>query len=41
MSVLAQCGFGRATKIEQGLADGVIQGVIMSPRDERRERLEL
>ena len=40
MSVLAQCGFGRGTKIEQGLNDNVIHGVIMSPRDERRERLE-
>lgn len=40
MSVLAQCGYGRSGKIEQGLNDGVIQGVIMSPRDERRDRLE-
>lgn len=40
MSILAQCGYGRGGKIEQGLNDGVIHGVIMSPRDERRERLE-
>jgi len=40
MSLLAQCGYGRGGKIEQGLNDGVIHGVIMSPRDERRERLE-
>lgn len=40
MSVLAQCGYGRANKIDQGLDDGVIQGVIMSPRDEGRDRLE-
>lgn len=40
MSILAQCGFGRGNKIEQGLDDHVIQGVIMSPRDERRDRLE-
>ena len=41
MSILAQCGYGRGNKIEKGLADGVIKGVIMSPRDERRDRLEL
>lgn len=40
MSVLAQSGYGRANKIEEGLRAGVIQGVIMSPRDEGRERLE-
>jgi hypothetical protein len=40
MSILAQCGYGRGDKIEQGLDEGVIQGVIMSPRDERRDRLE-
>lgn len=40
MSVLAQCGYGRGSRIEQGLANGVIGGVIMSPRDESRDRLE-
>ena len=40
MSILAQCGYGRGNKIEQGLTDGVVHGVIMSPRDERRDRLE-
>lgn len=40
MSVLAQSGYGRSSKIEQGLNEGVIHGAIMSPRDERRERLE-
>lgn len=40
MSILAQCGYGRGGKIEHGLNDGVIHGVVMSPRDERRERLE-
>lgn len=40
MSVLAQCGYGRGSKIERGLSDGIIQGAIMSPRDERRDRLE-
>jgi len=41
MSILAQCGYGRSEKIEHGLDESVIQGVIMSPRDERRDRLEL
>lgn len=40
MSILAQCGYGRGEKVERGLNDGVIQGVVMSPRDERRSRLE-
>lgn len=40
MSILAQCGYGRGEKIEKGLNEGLIQGVIMSPRDERRGRLE-
>lgn len=40
MSVLAQCGYGRANKIELGLDAGLIQGIIMSPRDERPQRLE-
>jgi hypothetical protein len=40
MSVLAQCGYGRSDKIEKGLIAGVINGVIMSPRDEYKDRLE-
>lgn len=40
MSLLAQSGYGRGGKIEQGLAVGMIKGFIMSPRDERRDRLE-
>ncbi len=40
MPLLAQCGFGRSDKIEQGASAGSIAGVILSPRDERRERLE-
>ena len=39
MSILAQHGFGKSDKIEQGITDGLIQGVIVSPRDERPERL--
>ena len=40
MSVLAQCGWGRGGKIERGLNENVINGVIMSPRDETPDRLE-
>ena len=40
MSTLAQCGFGRSNKIELGIDGGVIHGMIMSPRDEARGRLE-
>lgn len=41
MSILAQCGYGRSDKIEQGLTAGFIDGVIMSPRDENKDRLEM
>ena len=34
MTILAQHGFGKANKIDQGISNGSIQGVIMSPRDE-------
>jgi len=40
MSILAQCGYGRGDKVEQGLDEGIIDGAIMSPRDEGRDRLE-
>ena len=40
MSIFAQSGFGRGGKIERGYEEGCISGVILSPRDERRERLE-
>ena len=33
MTVLAQHGWAKKDKIEQGITDGSIQGVIMSPRD--------
>jgi hypothetical protein len=39
MSILAQCGFGRGTKVEQGLAAGIVGGAIVSPRDEAPERI--
>ena len=40
MAVLAQNGYGRGDKIEQGFDNNLIEGVILSPRDERKERLE-
>lgn len=40
MAVLGQCGYGRSDKIEQAFNQGLIEGVILSPRDERRSRLE-
>ena len=39
MTILAQHGWGKSDKIERGLADGSIQGVIMSPRDESPAKL--
>lgn len=38
--LLAQAGYGRGQKVHQGLEDELIGGVILSPKDERRERLE-
>ena len=35
MTILAQHGWGKSDKIERGIADGSLEGVIMSPRDER------
>ena len=34
MTILAQHGWGKSNKVEQGIANGSIHGVIMSPRDE-------
>ena len=39
MSILAQHGWGKSDKIQRGMAEGSINGVIMSPRDERPENL--
>ena len=39
MTILAQHGWGKSDKIERGIADGSIQGVIMSPRDESPARI--
>jgi hypothetical protein len=38
--LLAQAGYGRGQKVHGGLDEGVIGGVILSPKDERRQRLE-
>ena len=40
MALLAQCGYGRGDRIEAGLGAEAISGVILSPRDETRPRLE-
>lgn len=40
MPLLAQSGYGRGEKVDKGLDANSISGVILSPRDESRERLE-
>ncbi|MGD7023602.1 hypothetical protein ACQCVK_13460 [Rossellomorea vietnamensis] len=40
MFLLAQHGWGKSNKIDQGLEDGSIKGVVFSPKDERIESLE-
>lgn len=40
MTILAQHGWGRGSKIEEGISMGSIGGVIMSPRDELPANLE-
>ena len=39
MTIFAQHGWGKSDKIEQGISNGLIEGVIMSPRDEVPETL--
>ena len=34
MTIMAQHGYGKKDRIDRGISDGSIQGVIMSPRDE-------
>ena len=41
MSILAQHGAGKKDRIEKGIENGSIQGVIMSPRDETPEKMKL
>lgn len=38
--LLAQIGYGRGQKVHDGLNEGSIDGAILSPKDETRERLE-
>src|SRR5688572_17538632 len=38
--LLAQAGYGRGQKVHRALDENLIGGVILSPKDERRERLE-
>ena len=40
MALLAQIGYGRGNKVEDAFDEGLLSGVIMSPRDESRTRLE-
>lgn len=40
MAILAQSGYGRGNKIDEAAQNNTIEGVIMSPRDERPDRLE-
>jgi hypothetical protein len=40
MNILAQCGFGPKDKIERGLAEGHISGVVFSPRYLTPERMQ-
>jgi hypothetical protein len=40
MSILAQCGYGRGDKAQHAILEGIIDGVVLSPRDESRSRLE-
>lgn len=39
MTIVAQHGWGKSDKIERGVVDNSIQGVMMSPRDESPDRL--
>jgi hypothetical protein len=38
--LLAQVGYGRGKKVHDGLNEGLIDGAILSPKDETRDRLE-
>ena len=39
MTILVQHGWGKSGKIEQGIAKGLVEGVVMSPRDETPDKL--
>jgi hypothetical protein len=38
--LLAQVGYGRGSKVHEGLDEGTVTGAILSPKDEGRDRLE-
>ncbi len=40
MSIYAQHGYGKSTKIDEGLKKGYINGVIFSPRDEKPDNIK-
>lgn len=40
MDIYAQHGYGKSDKLELGLRQGTIKGVILSPRDEQPQRME-
>lgn len=40
MSIFAQHGYGKSVKIEEGLRNGSLSGVVLSPRDETPERIK-
>jgi hypothetical protein len=40
MNIFAQQGYGKGDKIHQGLDNNYLDGIILSPRDERKEKLE-
>ena len=39
MTILVQHGWGKSDKIERGIANGSVRGVIVSPRDEKPDNL--
>jgi len=40
MNVYAQQGYGKGDKIHQGLENNYLDGIILSPRDEKKEKME-
>lgn len=40
MGLLAQHAYGKSTKISDGLENGVLSGVILSPKAEKPEKLK-
>lgn len=40
MSLYAQHGYGKGNKIEQGIKEGLLSGIILSPKSEKPERIQ-